>query len=110
MRPWLPSRLERLDEIAGLEGNWDSYHALPISPEAIDTGRRVLAVIAMLTEISPNLAAQVVPTVDGGVQMEWHEGGWNAEISIEPDGKLDVWARNKERGIEFSYPADEETR
>lgn len=107
MRPWLPKKLERLDELAALEENWDSYHANPIKPEAIDAGRRLLAVLAALIEVAPTLQTQIVPTVDGGLQFVWREGGWDLDISVEPDGKLNVWAWSKDRGVEFSFPDED---
>jgi hypothetical protein len=30
---------------------------------------------------------QLVPCVDGGLQIEWHSGGWDIEISLAPTGE-----------------------
>jgi len=53
------SRLSsKLDELAELKPDWNSYGALPITPSAIAVAHSILDNI------------QVVPTVDGGIQFE----------------------------------------
>ena|SRR5690349_14030504 len=107
MRPWFPKKMARLDEIAALESGWiDGNSGDAPTPVAIDGARRLVALIAMLTEVAPTLQVQIVPTADGGVSLEWHEGGWDAEIDIERDGKLWIWAHHGDRGVEFSYPPE----
>ncbi len=107
MRPWFPELQRRLDDIAALEENWGSYHEAPITPEAVDVGRRLLAVLSMLAEVAPRLSTQICPTPSGGLQLKWHEGGWNAEIEVEPDGSISVWCDDGGKR-EFSYPPDPE--
>lgn len=29
---------------------------------------------------------QLVPTTTGGIQLEWHRGGLDVELHVEPDG------------------------
>lgn len=65
--------LRTLQEFALLEENWDSYDALPITPEAIDVAGTMLR------------ALRVVPLNDGGVQIEMG----HVEIDIGPDGKVE---------------------
>lgn len=106
MKPWFATKLERLDRLAALEDGWDGDGSSAPAPLVIDTARRLTAVLAMLAEVAPTTAPQFVPTVAGGVDIVWHAGGWNVEIEIPPDGTIEVWARHKERGIEFSYPEE----
>jgi hypothetical protein len=35
--------------------------------------------------------ATMVPIYDGGVQLEWHQNGYDLEIEFFPDGKMVVF-------------------
>lgn len=66
----------RIDSLAALEQNWNSYGAPPPTLEAL----RVLRCL------------HVMPTNDGGVQIEWHCNGQDVEIEVGPNGLLDgMW-------------------
>lgn len=69
--------LEKLESLRLLKSNWDSYGAASISPEAIATA-------------SQFLQPDIVPTSQGGIQLEWHNFGIDLEIEITPAGK--VWS------------------
>ncbi len=58
-------------ELRQLKENWDSYGASPISEAAI----RCLGQFA------------VVPSSDGGIQLEYH-GNCDVEIDISPGGQI----------------------
>lgn len=64
------------------EENWDGDGAHPTSGQA----RRVLE------------ALSVVPTVEGGAQIELHAGGVDLEIEIESTGKVTSIAWGARRG------------
>lgn len=68
--------LARLDELAKLQPDWDSYGATPITPEAIATAR------LMLTE-----RPAIVPTTKGGIAFEWPSSA-EVNVEIEPDGTI----------------------
>jgi len=36
-------------------------------------------------------APAMVPMSNGGVQLEWHYGGWDIELYVEPDGETSIW-------------------
>lgn len=57
-------------ELASLSEGWDGYDAYPISDAA-------LAVVRAL---------HVVPTCNGGIQIEWHANGWDVEVEVSKDG------------------------
>jgi hypothetical protein len=61
-----------LDDLRELEEGWDSYGGQPTTDAAIKT--------------AGNLA--VVPTSDGGIQLEIHAGGADLEIVIDPAGAV----------------------
>jgi hypothetical protein len=103
VRPWLPERLARLEEIANLDENWDSYHALPPAEAAISTTRALVQMLSAWHTVNPQFAPQFCPTVDGGVQIEWHEQGYNLEITIEPDGRIGGWLNRHVDGADVEW-------
>lgn len=62
----------RLNELQALSVGWDSYGGLPLTDEAAETLRRI----------------NIVPSSDGGAQIEMHVGGADIEIEVEPDGQI----------------------
>lgn len=85
--PAVPSDTDRLnamaklDEIATLPDNWDSYGADTPWPDAIATARRIVTLFQH--------APAIVPLSDGGVQLEWYREGFELEIRVEPHGEVD---------------------
>lgn len=62
-----------MGELLALRPGWDSYNAPPITPAAIETVGRI----------------HVVPCCDGGIQIEAHRDGWDIEIVVGPDGRIE---------------------
>ena len=75
----------RLDNLAALAENWDSYGAKPVAPESIATMRSVVAELHAQGAPKPH----VYPTPDGGVQCEWR--GIDGEIKTLGN-KIEAWA------------------
>lgn len=80
---------EKIAALAALEEGWDSYGAAPVTQAALDVVRCIA----------------VVPTVNGGVQVEWHANGWEVEIEVDPDGEVRSVMVDK-TGSKSSFPAD----
>lgn len=79
---WLPSVLRTVDVLLDLPAGWNSYGAPRIDPHAVEAALRLL-----LATMQPNtLAPSVVPTVRGGVQLEWHASGVDLEVELTPSG------------------------
>lgn len=79
-----PARMtpsERLDYIATLENDWDSYGAPPIDPRAIAEARRLLA-------DWPGDLPTPTPTTSGGIALEFDND--DEGITILPDGSV-LW-------------------
>jgi len=64
-----------LDTFTNLPNNWDSYGGIATSPKAVNKAKELL-------EILPDYYWQVVPSPDGGVQIEMAEQGYDIEILI----------------------------
>ena len=71
-------------DLLGLPPGWNSYSAKPIEP------RNVIRAIELLAELlGPKTPPPiVVPTVRGGIQLEWQTKGIDIEVYI--DSKHDV--------------------
>ena len=62
-------------DLRNLKANWDSYGAVPIDERAIQKAYEIWRLL-------PGRAFQVVPTSDGGVQLEEHRDGFDIEITV----------------------------
>lgn len=61
------------EQLLALEANWDSYGAPMIASAAIATVERFAT----------------VPTSEGGIQLEIHKDGYDIEILIGHDGRIE---------------------
>lgn len=61
-----------LEVLANLKQGWDGYDGRPITEQAMNAARHLA----------------FVPMNNGGVQIEFHAGGIDFEIEIQPDGKV----------------------
>jgi len=76
MPPWLMDVLPRLDELAALEENWDSYGSPPPSANLIghvlmivQRAERLLGYSHAEQRVMPT--PSIVPLSGGGIQIEW---------------------------------------
>jgi len=91
--------IRRASELVQLPSGWNSYDAKPVSREAAQAAITFLVETASAT---PTVAAPaVVPTVRGGLQLEWHRQGIDLEVEFEPDAKCS-WCAEDQR-TEESY-------
>ena len=67
--------INQIKLFSGLKANWNGYDALPICPACIELA------IAYIEVANP---MAVVPTVCGGVQLEYRSG---IEVEIHPPDK-----------------------
>jgi hypothetical protein len=76
--PWVEPTLRTLGSLLTLPAGWDSYGARAPDPSCVLAAWRLLA--AVMRDHIP--APTVVPTVRGGVQLEWHRNGADLEIEV----------------------------
>jgi len=70
---------------------WDGYRARPLGDAAIEAAMRFL-----------RYPTAVVPTMCGGVQLEWHSKDVTMELTFDSDGtplSLVGWARTDDGGL-----------
>ena len=72
--------LNRVGELLRLPDDWDGYGSAPISQTTADAALRLRACVA----VEP----QMVPTSGGGIQLEWHNRGFDVELELDVNGKL----------------------
>jgi hypothetical protein len=83
---WLAETERKLREFLTLPANWNSYGARTIQPDVVDATIQLLRRVAQ-----PNMPQPiVVPTVRGGVQLEWHMRGIDLEIELASPEKIHV--------------------
>ncbi len=78
---WFNSILKRLSELLSLGENWNGYGEKPIQENAV---KKAIAVLDTVYQKGP--VPEVVPTPDGGVQLEWEKNGYEIEIEIPSVG------------------------
>jgi len=79
--------LARIYELTNLQPNWDSYGGLGVHPSAARHTVRLLAAIFQ-NDVPP---PAIVPTSQGGLQLEWHRGQASLEMEVMPDLKVEVF-------------------
>lgn len=77
---WFTPICKNLCQLLDLPPNWDSYGALPIEPYSVATALYILNETFTLNTPRP----AIVPTNNGGIQLEWHMEDIGLEIEIDP--------------------------
>jgi hypothetical protein len=91
---WLRPAMARLEYLLSLPENWDSYQAARIDPRAVGNAIRLLAA----TRRPGAFPTAIVPTVRGGVQLEWHVRNVDLEVEVPAVGALHVAYENHDTG------------
>jgi hypothetical protein len=82
--PWIRSVVDRIDYLLStLVEGWDGEGGLPID---FDTAMECLSFL-LQKALHETPAPQIIPTALGGLQLEWHMGGTDLEISFEPNAR-----------------------
>jgi hypothetical protein len=91
--PWYREALERIRSLTALAAGWNGYDAHEVK------GDMVMSAVTFLANVAyPGIAApSIVPISDGGVQVEWHRGGLDVEISFS-DEDPGVYVEDRESG------------
>jgi hypothetical protein len=104
--PWLPVVLDRIEPLLELQENWNSYGALPISPDTVARGVELLG--RCMEETTP--PPQIIPTVSGSIQFEWHLRGGYLEFELLPNNRFGFYHKNFETGQEQEEESAEEVQ
>ena len=84
---WINPTVARLESLAQLPEDWDSYGASPVRTSRIQQAYGLLQ--SIMDDETP--APDLVPTANGSIQIEWHTLGVELEIHLLSDADLDVY-------------------
>lgn len=96
---WGPKNetFEELWQLTQLPRDWDSYDGLPMTPAALSNAMTFLAGFVDADSAAPS----VVPMSDGGVQLEWHRGDLDVEVSFPTIDEPELYIYDLTSGEEF---------
>ncbi len=84
--PWSTQIEEDIQTLLSLPEGWDSHGARHVDPDIAEAAIQLLREVSQLTTPPP----AVVPTVRGGIQIEWHTGGIDLEIEFTSPTRMHV--------------------
>lgn len=99
---WLSPIVERLSDMGGLSPGWGGPATIPPTPVA------VFACLSGLQAFMPHavVVPAILPTASGGIQLEWHCGGWDLEVEFDPNGLGEFWGEDHTKGQQISGSID----
>lgn len=97
MAPALMRVVNKLNELLKLPPDWDSYGARPPEPNAAVSALGLIERILASGESAP----RIVPTVDGGIQLEWHADRKYLEVIAHADKTLSAYFEDEDGGEPF---------
>ena len=95
--PWLMPTIGRLAEVLKLPENWNSYRARSVDPASAAAALELLASVMQANTPAPLL----VPTVRGGLQLEWHTRGVDLEVEPLSAGRASVFVEDQISGEQW---------
>lgn len=104
----MASASSKLDELARLEPDWDSYGAQRISAIAINQANRLLLDATRhylelgYPEVSRVKPWFIAPLADGGIQIEWRSDSGSMEVEIGGDGRVEYLIEREDGQYEDS--------
>lgn len=101
---WFKPTLLSLVRMLLLPRGWDTFAARSIAPESVEHALAFLAHTLHPTSAPP----AVVPLSDGGIQLEWHRGGLDVEVTFSPDGEPALYVADLESGHEWELNPESE--
>ncbi len=99
---WVPEVLSRLRALAVLDEGWDGHSALRISPTIVEIAMQLLRRVMLRDTPAP----EIVPTVRGGLQLEWHVTDVDVELEVVSPGRYVLSFEDRVSGREFDIELD----
>jgi hypothetical protein len=98
---WLRLSLQRLGELANLELGWDDGTAQPIAPSVISAVQDFIT-----SDLVSSIPTQpdIVPTLRGGLLIEWHTEAIDLIIEAAQAGNPTFYFLDNENGEEVEAP------
>ena len=86
----------RAVDLLALPPGWDSYDADRVTEEAARCAVKLLLLVS--SKVPGMVAPSVVPTVRGGLQLEWHRRGVDLEVEFDPAGSCEWYGEERDTG------------
>lgn len=99
---WWTSALQRISYLLQLPENWDSYGAKKIDVSIAYHSIDILQKVSRPDIPPPN----IVPTVNGRLQFEWHTNGIDLEFEVLSAASISVSYENMNNGMEWDKVLD----
>ena len=84
---WLNQTIVALVRLIWLPRDWNSDNPKRIKPKTVE---RIIALLLSILD-PDSTSPMVVPTTQGGIQVEWHQNEIDLEIEAESSGKLEFF-------------------
>lgn len=78
LAPWRDEMRQRFKHIGKLRRGWDGFNSPPPSATTIAFAQSILNEVMSASTPPPSL----VPISGGGLQLEWHTGGYDIELAV----------------------------
>lgn len=99
--PWIEEAADRLAELAELGPGWDGHGGHEPEFSYISQAIEFLSSVMRPTTPTPS----IVPTSDGGLQLEWHRAGLDVEILFSPEEDPVLYIHERATEEEWEVPA-----
>jgi len=103
--PRVVAALAMLDRLGRLPPGWDGDAARPVAPGVLEAVGRFIRSGAL--EYANAADLQLVPTAQGGVQLEWHTHDLDLILECEPSGAVSYYVADEASGEEAEGLVDD---
>lgn len=94
---WITPTLENLGRLLAMPRNWDTYGAKRVDPACVVSAFETA--LAVMQDETPS--PSVVPTSEGGVQLEWHIRDIDLEIEFQSPSRILASFEDQRTGEEW---------
>lgn len=93
---WSEIVRDRLDELCALKIGWDGYGAPPVSFVTAHFAMGMMEAIGSENTPTP----QIVPGIDGDLQIEWHLGQGEIELHVKSPNDVMAWRSTEQAPVD----------
>lgn len=103
-QPWHSDFREKVSALSSLKAGWAGRGSVPVEHHIFYAVENYLG-IALAGTANPVLP-YLVPTADGGLQIEWHRDSLDLEVLFTSEGQIQALVEDRERGLEIEKEGD----
>lgn len=87
---WQMQTIDKVIKLSNLPENWDSYDGKPPAPNTILLAIKLIASLPWSYFDDVPVPA-VIPTSEGGLQLEWNSENRELELEVRPSGQIELF-------------------